>query len=152
MIQPVGYIDVSTFTAYYLLKYKTFTVLRTEDGDSPLLKEWKSARALLTRIKNHTAGVRGAPVHLGRASIEVLDPKTGTPWTFDEVDYADRFMRLRIPLIAPPGCWTFSGLASAQLGVGHVNVVENRLLCSEVNHSDHPRVHLIVDIDRPHAE
>lgn len=151
MITPVGYIDVSTFTAYYLLKYKHVTVLREED-DAAILKEWKSARALLTRIKNQAAEIRNSPVILGRVSIETLDAKTGTQWATDEAAYSDLFMRLRIPLIAPPGCWTFSGLASAQLAVGQINVIENRLLYSEVNHSEHPRTHLIVDITRPNVE
>jgi len=152
MIQPIGYIDASAFTAYYLIKYKAVSILRTEDGDAAVLKEWKSARALLTRIKNRAAELRGSPVHLGKAWIETLDPHSGNAWATDPVDYAAEFMRLRIALITAPGCWSFCGAASAQLQVGQVNAFDNRLLSSEVNFSEHPRVHLIVDIDRPHAE
>lgn len=151
VITPIGFIDTSAFTAYYIVKYKAFDVLRSDDGDSPLLKEWKSARALLTRIKNKATEIRRAPVALGRAWIEVLGPQSGTPWSVDDTAYTDRFMRLRIALIQPPGCWSFSGAASAQLAVGQVNAIENRALCSEVNLGDHARVHLIVDIDRPDA-
>ena len=158
MIRPLGFIDTTTFSAMFHMKHRE----RMKDGVLPLrgiyddvdpvdaliLKEWKSARALLQRIRNKAAETLKADTHLGKAFIETLPPHTGLPWTLEEQEYASRFARLRICLASAPGCWSFSGSANAQLAVGIVNLIENRQLCSEVNFSEYPRTHLVVDVRR----
>lgn len=160
MIQPLGFIDTSAFTAMFVVKYKE----RMKDGvlwlrggpdtlvaaeDAPILKEWKSARALLQRIRNKAAET--SPAELGRAWIETLDPHSGTPWSMEPDEHTAAFARLRVCLLTAPGCWSFSGSVNAQLAVGVVNLVENRVISSEANFSDHPRTHLIVEVSRPDA-
>ena len=162
MITPLGFIDTSTFTSMFVVKYKE----RMKDGllwlrgspdtvveidDASIMKEWKSARALLQRIKNKVAETTKAPAELGRAWIETLEPHSGTPWSMDPDEHTASFVRFRICLLGAPGCWSFSGNQNAQLAVGVVNLIENRVICSEANFSDYPRTHLIVEVSRPDA-
>lgn len=160
-IQSIGFLDVSTFTAMLVVKYKDRLVdgvlpLRSvKDGDAepsdlPILKEWKSARALLSRIRAGAAPFFGgiAP-ELGRAWIEVLPPHSGTPWEKEDGEDADAYVRTRTCLVPCPLSFSHSGAVSGVLQVGVVNAVEHRALCAEVNHGDHARIHLIVDVFRP---
>jgi len=162
-IQPLGFIDTSNFTAMFLVG-KTQKE-RTQDGilrlrdikdgeaevtDLPILKEWKGAKVLLTRLRNAAAGFfDGRTPELGRAWVEILPPQSGTPWLADLSEYADQHVRTRTCLIPSPGALSFCGGASASLGVGVVNLMDHHLLCSEVNHGEHARVHLIVDVRIP---
>ena len=160
MITPLGFIDTSTFTAMFTVKYKE----RMKDGllwlrgspdtladieDAVVLKEWKSARAILQRIRNKASET--SPAELGRAWIETLDPHSGTPWSMSPDEHTARYAQLRICLLGAPGCWSFSGTQNVQLAVGVVNLIENRVICSEANFSDYPRTHLIVEVSRPDA-
>lgn len=161
MIRPIVFVDLSLFTAHYLVKFKD----RAQDGvlelrgfdldgvleDRPVLKEWKSARGLLTRLRAHagTALKTGEPVHLGRAWIEILPGGHGTPWLQHEDDYAQSVIRTRTCMVPTYDAFTYSGNFREILSVGVVNLVEHRILHSETNFSPYPRVHLIVDIVRP---
>jgi hypothetical protein len=161
MIQSTGvFLDTSGFTAMFVVKYRD----RMRDGilklrdvgeageaeDLPILKEWKTARALLARYR--AAGepiLNGEKVLLGKVWLETLPGQCGTPWTLEEDDYAMAHIRTRICLLPAPNAFSHSGGDRVLLGVGVVNVVEHRILHSETNLSTHPRTHLIVDVKRP---
>lgn len=163
-IQQIGFLDTSNLTAMFVVKHRDRAVdgilaLRdikvdeVDASDLPILKEWKSARALLSRLRAGAAPFLGnVTPTLGRAWIEVLPPQSGTPWTIEDGDYADAHIRTRTCLIPSPGSVSHSGLTSASLLVGTVNVIDHRQLCCEVNHGEHARVHLIVDVKVPHGE
>lgn len=164
MIRPLQFLDTATFTAYFLLKHKAkmdngilpLRDLQDDDeapSDMPVLAEWKSAKALLTKLRNGAAAYFEDKVpELGRSWIETLPPESGTPWTRETGDYADEHIRLRICLIPAPDAFTFSGQASAILGVGVVNMVDHKQLCSEVNLGGYARTHLVVDVRKPDEE
>ena len=121
-----------------------------EATDLAVLREWKSARAVLSRIRNAAAPFfEGQTPLLGRAWIEVVPPLAGTPWGMEADDYAEAHRRTRTCLIGGPGAMSYSGPAAANLLPGMVNLVDHRMLCSETNTGDFPRVHLIVDIKVP---
>ncbi len=161
MIRALTFIDASTFTAHFIVKYRAQMVdgvlpLRgvgaeeVEVEDLPVLKEWKSARALLLKIRNGAAAAFGDQVpELGRVWVETVPPESGTPWTCEAGDYADEHLRLRIALIPGIDCYSHSGDARAILGVGVVNLVEHRKLCCEVNLGQTARTHLVVDVRKP---
>ena len=162
MIRPVSFVDTRQVSARFVLKYDQHLKdgvlpLRDvrEDGivDLPILEEWKSAKALLTRIRlGASEALSGKPVELGRAWIEQLPGGCGTLWSLDEDEYAQQHIRTRTCLIPAPDCYTYSGAERVVLGVGVVNVVEHRILNSETNFSAYPRVHLIVDVRRPEPD
>lgn len=161
MIRALGFVDTSAFTAMLVVKYRD----RAEQGilplrsvkegeadpsDLPILKEWKGARALLTRMRAAAAPLMdGVTPELGKVWVETLPPMSGTPWALEDDDYAAGHVRTRTCLIPAPDAWSICGGSSAILGVGVVNVLDLRLLASEVNHSQHARTHLIVDFKRP---
>lgn len=164
MIRSTGvFLDVSVFTAFFTIKFKE----RMQDGllylrdigddgetqDLPILREWKSARALLLRYKAAASPLlNGAKAELGKVWIESLPGNCGTPWRLEEDDYAQAHIRTRTALIAAPDAFTFSGPDKVLLGPGVVNLVEHRVLHSDVNPSHHARVHLIVDVKRPEPD
>lgn len=160
-IQPLGFLDTSVFSAWFTLKMKD----KVQDGilqlrelrddqleptDCAILKDWKSARALLSRIRTSAAPYfKGRAPLLGKAWVEVLPPGAGTPWLADNSDYAEQHLRTRTCLIPAPGAVSHCGQAAAGLNVGLINLFDHKLLCSETNHGEHPRVHLIVDVKIP---
>lgn len=160
-IQPLGFLDTSVFTAMYVMKHakavdngilklRDFKDDETDPSDLAILREWKSARALLARIRSAAAPFfEGITPVLGRAWIEVVPPESGTPWAIEADDYAEAHRRTRTCLIPNPGAISYSGGAAANLLVGMVNLIDHRALCSEINSGEHPRVHLIVDIKVP---
>lgn len=167
MIQPIGFIDLSVFTAHYLVKYKErmqdgILVLRGHNPDDPLddvvverqvLKEWKSARAALSRIQTGAGALlKTATPQLGKAWIEMLPGGHGTPWQQFEDDYAQDHIRTRTCMVPAPDCYSYSGFHRELLAVGVLNVVEHRILHSETNFSAYPRVHLVVDVKRPEPD
>lgn len=157
MITPMGFIDTTSFTAMLVVKYRERAengtlFLRKDDTDLPIVKEWKSARALLQRIRNRVAEATGSEAVLGNVFTETLPPQCGTPWTLEDDKHSAKFVRFRVCLMSAPGCWSFCGTSNAQLSVGIINLIENRLLCSEANFSDYPRTHLIVEVERPNGE
>ena len=163
MIRVVGFVDTRRFTASFVVKYDKFLqdgLLKLRDigetgeaDDLPIVKDWLTAKALLGRIKTGAAALAGGKTAtLGKAWIEQLPGGHGTPWTMDDDDYAQTHIRTRLCLIPTPDNYSFCGLERVSLGVGVLNVVEHRLLCSEVNFSQFPRVHLVVDVKRPADE
>lgn len=167
MIRPIGFIEASAFTASYVVKYKQnlrdgVLELRGVDEDDvlqaivdrPVLGEWKAAKSLLQRYRSHARTIlKNANLELGKAWIEVLPGGHGTPWSVYEDDYAQAYLRTRMCMIPAPDAFTYSGHFRELLGVGVVNVVEHRILHAETNFSTYPRVHLVVDVERPpHAD
>lgn len=156
MIRSTGvFLSTAEFTAFYVAKFRTrldqgLLPLRDEDGDLPILKEWKTARALLARFRAAAAPfLDGHTATLGKVWIEQLPGECGTPWTIAEDDYAQAHIRTRTCLIPSPGAWSLSGGEQLMIPVGSVATVEHRALCSEVNFSPYPRTHLIVDVKKP---
>ena len=163
VIRPIGFLDTSAVMARYVLKYRDqanngLLYLRDLDDegeaqDLPLLKEWRSAKALLNRYKATASEMmKGQTAVLGKAWIETLPGAHGTPWTIEEDEYAQVHIRTRTCLIPVPQTYTFSGEEKVTIGVGTVNIVEHRILHCEVNFSAYPRTHLIVDVRRPEEE
>lgn len=163
MIKPISFIELSAFTAHYIVKYKERMAegvlpLRDVDAlgdayDMPVLKEWKSARAVLARIQSGAAPFLGGKTpELGKAWIEMLPGGHGTPWRQDEDDYAQSVIRTRTCMIPTHDAYTYSGNFRELLNAGVLNVIEHRILHSETNFSAYPRVHLIVDVKRPDAD
>lgn len=160
-IQPLGFLDTSTMMAMYVVKHakevgngilrlRDFKDDDTEATDLPILREWKSARAVLARIRSSAAPFfEGHTPVLGRAWIEIVPPQSGTPWSSDSDDYAEAHRRTRTCLIGGPGAMSYSGGTTANLLPGMVNLVDHRALCSETNSGEYPRVHLIVDVKVP---
>lgn len=163
MIRPIGFLDLSAFTASYVLKYKQHLQngvleLRGVDEedvlqpivDRPILEEWKAAKNLLARYRSHARSVfRDTALELGKAWIEMLPGGQAVPWQQFEDEYAQDHIRTRTCMLPAPDAYTYSGLQREIIGVGVVNIVEHRLLHSETNFSTFPRVHLIVDVERP---
>lgn len=161
-IQSIGFVDTSLLTAWFTLRmrkdhmHEGVIELRSlrddqlEPEDCEVLKGWKSARAMLSRIRAGAAPFfSGVAPTLGRAWIETLAPGEGTPWYAETGDYAEQYLRTRTCLIPAPGAATHCGSLTASLNVGIITLVDHRLLCSEVNHGDHERVHLVVDVKPP---
>jgi hypothetical protein len=160
MIRPIVFMDTRFLTATFItrhMKQMDNGILKLrdfdEDGeieDTHILSDWQSARAFLKRFKATAQPMlKDEPVVLGKAWIESLPGPSGTPWEMHEDDYAQAHIRTRTALIVTPDCYSMSGPDKVQLGVGMVNVIEHRVMHSEVNFSTWSRVHLIVDIRRP---
>ena len=160
MIRPLLFVDASRFTAHFIVKYAAQQqngILALRDvaddvdvADLPILKEWKSARTLLLKIRNQAAPfLSGKVPELGKVWIETLPPESATPWTHEIGDYADEHHRLRICLIPGVDCYSFCGEARVILNVGIVNLIDHKKMCSEANMGQFARTHLIVDIRKP---
>lgn len=156
----IGFLDTANFTATYITRHRdkvengvlALRVLQGEDVvDAAILKEWKSAKALLSRLRNAAAPFfAGQTPDLGKAWLEVLPPRSGTPWGSADEAYGGAHARTRTCLIPSPGGVSFADGASATLQVGWLHAHDPRALASEVNFDPvHARVHLIVDIRRP---
>lgn len=161
-LQQIGFLATEQMTARWVLKYRDQAVdgvlkLRdlNDDGeaeDLPILKEWRSAKALLSRLRAGAAPhFDGVTPEIGKVWLEIVPPLSGTPWVCEEGDYAEQHVRTRTCLIPSPNALSYSGVASAVLLVGIVTAINHRLMCSEVNHGEHARTHLIVDVKIPSA-
>jgi hypothetical protein len=159
MIRSTGvFLQTADFAAFYQVKFRKemqdgILRLRTADADLPILKEWKSAKNLLARFRAEAAqSFDGRRPELGKVWLEQLPGMCGTPWTIEEDDYAQAHIRTRVCIIPAPEAWSMSGLERVILATGIVNEIDHRNLCSEINLSAYPRVHLIVDVKRPEPE
>lgn len=161
MLRAVAFLDLSTFTATYVRSYKeelkddasyagAQTVhLRSADADLPVLKEWRSARALLQRLRNEAAPfLGGKPAVLGRAFIVSLKPQAFTDWQRHEDAYSLEHMRLIVPMIPSPGYTVFSGGVGLNPPVGQVTFVDVQNLHSEINLGLCACANLVVDVRR----
>lgn len=122
--------------------------------NQPILTEWKSARALLGRIKTSLSPLPimgGKPIELGKVMIVSLKAGGFVDWHIDEGEYAETHLRGHLCLIPSPGAWLLSGGEAAMPAVGVLTYFNNRVLHSAINLGDYPRVHLIVDVRRPDA-
>lgn len=160
MIRPVGFVDTAFFTAALIGKYRDklaggLLPLRARDGegeaaDLPILKDWKSGKALLTRLRSQLAMFnQGKPVRLGEAALEQLDTGASTEWCEDEDEYSLAVFRLRISLVPSAGDWLYCNGAQISPAVGHIINYDHTKLHSAVNFGPCRRIHLIVDVMRP---
>ena len=176
--QPIALLDVTQFQGYLFTKYRDrWRALDREPGwgdasvillrapantaldawqldadhvDDPVLAEWKSAKALLNRVRNAASGALGGkPADLGKALIVSLKPGGHIPWHLDEGEYAERHTRFHLAISSNPAAWLLSGADRWQPGVGGLVWVNHRVLHSEVNFGDFPRIHLVVDVRKP---
>lgn len=155
------FLQTADFAAFFQVRYKKqlnegLLYLRDipEDSDTahdcPILGEWKTAQALLKRFRAAGAAfLGGEPAKLGKVWIEQLPGDSATPWRKEEDDYAQAHIRTRTCIIPAMDCYSFSGVQGLILSTGIVNVIEHRILNCEINLSAYPRVHLIVDVQRP---
>lgn len=163
-IFPIDFLDTSTFTANLLLRHKakfqelepglSVLPLRNDAGDLPVLAEWGSAKALLSRIRSTAARIlpEGKPGVLARAHVVTLNPGTVVPWGVDEEEYGATVHRLHVCVIPSPGCWIYAGGESANPAVGILTLVNHQTLYSAINIGQHPCTHLIVDVLRQTAD
>lgn len=118
--------------------------------DLPALSEWKTAKALLARIKNAVAPLNdNKPGILGKAMIVSLKPNGFVDWHVDEGSYAETHHRLHLCLVPSPGAWLYSGGEAFSPPVGLLTGVNNRVLHSALNTGPTARIHLIVDVRKP---
>lgn len=176
MITPITVMDVSQIAAYLTTKHKQrfdeapdplhadtkIILLRgpkkqtveawradVDQADQPVLKEWNSAKAMLTRIRAGAAPFFGGQTpEIGRAYIQQLRPGGRIDWHAEEGPYADAHVRLHLCLVPTPGAWLYSGVQSMCLPWGQLAVIEHRILNSAVNFGNWPRTHLVVDVRR----
>ncbi len=149
MIKAVGFVDASFFTAMFVTKYKAQLVgegpLRTlplmKDGSPlPVLKEWKSGRSLLGRIKS--AFNTDEPVEFGDVAIMQLDAGGYVPWDADSESVVRRY---HLCLVPSPSCWLYSAGSGLVAPVGQLTEVNHRALYSVVNFSEYACTHLVLD-------
>lgn len=118
--------------------------------DYPILKDWKSARAILARIKDAVQPLfPGRNIVLGKAMIVRLKVGGFVDWHVDEGEYAMKHDRAHLCLLPSPGAWLYSGGEVAQPPVGQVTYFNNHAPHSALNMGPVARVHLIVDIRKP---
>ena len=164
MIRPVGFLDVSTFTARFILNYRQrlsddpaypgvqTIMLRSVAGAEPILKEWKSAREVLERLRNAVAPfLGGKPAVLGKAMVASLKPGGWTDWAHSDDEYAQGHLRLYVNMIPSPLAFIYSGGEAQNPLVGQITLFEQQALHSEINLGAVARVSLIVDVKRPVA-
>lgn len=118
--------------------------------DYPILKEWKSARALLARIKDAVQPLLGDDkAVLGKVMIVRLKSPGWVDWHVDEGEYAARHDRTHLCLIPSPGAFLYSGGEQAQPPVGQLTWVNNIVPHAALNMGPFARVHLICDVRKP---
>lgn len=162
MIRSTGvFLQTADFGAFFQVRYKKqldngLLYLRDipEDSDTahdcPILDEWKTASAMLKRFRGlASAFLNGEPARLGKVWLEQLPGGCGTPWEREEDEYAQAHVRTRTCIVPSMDCYSFCGAQGLMLSTGMVNIIEHRLLCSEINLSSYPRLHLIIDVQRP---
>ncbi len=120
--------------------------LRSEDGALPILAEWKSAKALLNRLRLMAAAYLNAhDLELGEAALVLLKAQGMVEWSVRESDWAS----LQLCIVPSPSAWVYSGGECSVLPVGQLTFVNRRVLHSAVNFGNHPCIHLVVDVRKP---
>lgn len=157
-IQRVVFIDVSIATAYLLVKHREqirpgdlpfrSVPLIGESGPSQLMKDWKSGRAMLERLRV-LLGLDGHLAELGLVSLLSVKAGAAVPWERHDEDYDLGHDRFHICLVPSPGMMLMVGLEQANIPVGQVTLINHRALHSAVNLGTNDAVHLVVDIVRP---
>lgn len=130
-----------------------FLPLRNEAGPLPILAEWRSIKALLSKVRVTAAPLfDGRSGVLGTAALVRLAPGGFMDWTSEDSDYARDHLRLHLCLVPSPGCCVFSGGESGLLPVGMLTYVNRLVLHSAVNFGETPAIHLVVDLKKPDDE
>lgn len=154
---PVGFVDTAAFNAALLTRHRAsipdqklierVIPLRVDEEDQDILKDWKSGKAILARMKKVAEAQIAAPVILN-AHIDILYPGEGSAWSSSEA----AVYRTRTCLIPSPGAVTFVGPEGAVLPVGQVTFVDHTILSSDINTGPCARLHLVVDFLREPEE
>lgn len=164
-IRPVGFLDLSNMTSTFVRTYRErlkddsnypgaqTLLLRSATSDGSILKDWKTARAVLMRLKNEAAPfLGGKPAVLGKAMVVSLKPSSWTDWEFSDDEYSLAHIRLHICMVPSPLAFVYSGGAGLNLPVGQVFAVDQQALHSEINLGPCARVHIVVDIRKPEED
>lgn len=136
--RPVAYVHTWPLAAVIWPRRDTLASL----GD---LRKWEKARATLGRISRALTGADGKAPLLVRAVLDVLAPKAEPTWSVGEDD--DTIVRFILPVVTNPLCNVYVGAEVQHLPVGQLTAIAHQLPCSAVNFGDHPRVHVVVDIE-----
>lgn len=157
-IQRIVFIDASIATAYLLVKHREqirpgeapfrSVPLIGESGPSQLMKDWKSGRAMLERLRV-LLSVDNSLAELGLVSLLSVKAGCAGPWERHESDYDLAHDRFHICLVPSPGMMLMCGLEQANIPVGQATLINHRALHSAVNLGANDAVHLVVDIVRP---
>lgn len=150
MIRPVGFLDTWACSSTVFAKYKdrfngdglSLLPLRGSEHALPLLAEFRSAKALLSRVRTSAAPFFGRTPDMGEAHIVRLEPGAFVPWSSDEA----RGPHAHLCLVPAPGAWIYCGGDSAVLPVGQLTLVDHRKLWSAANFGDYPTVHLVAEL------
>lgn len=153
-IRPLTFVDSWAFASILHGRYKDrFTgsapgysvlTLRDHDGPLPILAEWKSAKALLSRIANAASPIFGGEVpDLGVAELVKISAGGVIPWNAEE---PSEWVSLALCIVPAPGAWLYSGGEAAVLPVGQLTIVRRDLLHSAINLSNHPSITLVLRV------
>jgi hypothetical protein len=155
-IQPIAFVDTWAFSSALFLKYKdrfggshpsmSLLPLRSGEGALPILGEWKTARALLARVRNAAAIWLGGAAELGSAAVVQVCAGGFIEW---QVEPDLTYRTLHLPVVPSPGAWVYSGGDGAVLPVGQLTWVNRAVPWSAINLGDHPVIHLVVDVKLP---
>lgn len=156
-IVPIGYIDSWAFSATLHSKYKdrfggdhhsmSILPLRSEESALPILAEWKSAKALLTRIRTAAAPFFGGETpELGTAALVKVIGGGYVEWGIRESDWVS----LHLCIVPSPGAWTYSGGEGVVLPVGQLTFINRNAIHSAINLGHHAVIHLVVDARKPY--
>lgn len=162
-IQPLTFLDTWAMSSTLFARYKdrfggdhhsaAVLPLRSGDGPLPILAEWKSAKALLSRIRAAAAPfMDGRTPELGAAALVQLRPGGFVEWSADETPVDQSYSSLHLCLVPAPDAWVYSGGQCAVLPVGQLTYVNRRVLWSAANFSPTPAIHLVVDVRRAEAD
>lgn len=155
---PVGFVDTAAFNAALLTRHRAAVpdqksddrkiILRDDQIDQDILKDWKSGKAILARMKKVVEDQIDVPV-IVNAHIDILYPGEGSRW---DAPVLSGVYRTRTCLIPSPGAVTFVGPEGAVLPVGQVTFVDHTILSSDINTGPCARLHLVVDFLREPEE
>jgi hypothetical protein len=155
-LRPLGFIDTSFMTAKLILSYRD----RFEAGDdgidrillisdtepTSLLNEWRSAKALLARLRNEYAqAFGGRALVIDGAWIERVKPDVRTAWTEAETDN----LCVMIGMVPCPNAWLYCGGESIVFPVGQIVLVNHRAPHTQANFGPCAQINLVLDVARP---
>lgn len=157
MFQPVSFIDAANATAGYVTRFKVRlapsldgeldAIQLVKDGKPlPILGEWKSAKNLLSKVRNAAAPLLGGkPAVLENAAVVSLGvgkwlswkmPDPGGPWGV-------------MTMLPSPGASLISGVVNHQPPVGQLTLLSRDLPFSAVNVGPVPYVFLWLEARMP---
>ncbi len=152
--QAISFVDGSLATAGYVRQFRAqmegrHIHLREDGKDLPVLKEWKSAKGLLTKVANAASVLLGGKTaDIVKASVWALEPDGIEDWGFD----TGQTVRAYLPLLPSPGAMLFIGTEGANPPVGQLTVIDRRPPFSAINVGPVAAVWLVVDAKIPDPE